>query len=191
MDTRSFMRVALATRQPSPTSPTRIESGTIASVKYTSLNPEAPAMLRMGRTSTPGCVMSMMNAVSPLCLGASGSVRASSRPQLARCASDVQIFCPFTTHWSPSRTARVARPATSEPAPGSLNSWHHSSSAVKIGRRKRARCSSVPRATMVGPHIPIPIGLRNHPYRRPADSSASSTTSCNDGSASRPPWPTG
>ena len=34
-------------------------------------------------------------------------------------------FWPLTTHSSPSRTARVARPARSEPAPGSENSWHH------------------------------------------------------------------
>jgi hypothetical protein len=36
---------------------------------------------------------------------------------------------------SPSCTARAARPATSEPAPGSLKSWHHTSSPVNSGRR--------------------------------------------------------
>ena len=104
------MSVALAVRQPSPTSPTRIASGTVASVKNTSLNPEAPAMLRIGRTSTPGWCMSMMNAVRPLCFGASGSVRASSRPKRALCAIDVQIFEPFTIHSSPSRTALGREP---------------------------------------------------------------------------------
>ena len=80
IETRSFISVAVPTRQPSPTSPTRIASGTTESVKNTSLNPDAPAMLRMPRTSTPGSCMSTMNAVRPLCFGASGSVRASSRP---------------------------------------------------------------------------------------------------------------
>ena len=45
---------------------------------------------------------------------------------------------------SPSRTALVARPARSEPAPGSENSWHQISSLRAIGRRKRSFCSSVP-----------------------------------------------
>ena len=42
------------------------------------------------------------------------------------------------------RTARVARPARSEPAPGSLNSWHHTSSPVHSGRSQRCFCSSLP-----------------------------------------------
>ena len=119
-------------------------------------------MLRIGRTSTPGWCMSMMKAVRPLCFGASGSVRASSKPKRDLCAIDVQIFEPLTTHSSPSRSARVASPATSEPAPGSLNSWHQISSEVKIGRRNRSCCSWVPRATIVGPHMPMPIALRIH-----------------------------
>ena len=81
IETRSFISVALATDQPSPISPTRQSSGSRASVKNTSLKPDAPAMLRMGRTSTPGWCMSTMNIVRPLCFGASGSVRASSSPK--------------------------------------------------------------------------------------------------------------
>ena len=50
-------------------------------------------------------------------------------------ASVVQTFCPFSIHSSPSRSARVESPATSEPAPGSLKSWHQISSLVKSGRR--------------------------------------------------------
>ena len=42
----------------------------------------------------------------PLCLGASGSVRASTKIQLARCPAEVQIFWPLITHSSPSSTAR-------------------------------------------------------------------------------------
>ncbi len=46
----------------------------------------------------------------PLCLGASGSVRATSMHHLAWCANVVHTFCPVTTHSSPSRDgARLQR----------------------------------------------------------------------------------
>ena len=62
----------------------------------------------------------------------------------------------MTTHSSPSRTALVASDARSEPAPGSLKSWHHFSSLRTIGGRNRSRCSSVPwrtarRAALLSP----------------------------------------
>ena len=55
----------------------------------------------------------------PACLGASGSVRHSTKIQLARWPSEVQIFWPLITHSSPSSTARVPSVARSEPASGS------------------------------------------------------------------------
>ena len=58
MDTRSFMSVVSATRQPSPTSLRRSSSGMRTSVKYTSLNSASPVSWRSGRTSTPGASMS-------------------------------------------------------------------------------------------------------------------------------------
>ena len=58
----------------------------------------------------------------PWCFGTSGFDRTSSIPHFEMCARLVQTFCPLTTHESPSRTARIASPATSEPAPGSLKS---------------------------------------------------------------------
>ncbi|CAB5068954.1 unannotated protein [freshwater metagenome] len=79
--------------------------------------------------------MSTTNAVMPLCLTASESVRAMSRPQREMWASVVHTFCPLTIHSSPSRTAFDDKPATSDPAPGSENNWHHTSSPVKSGRR--------------------------------------------------------
>ena len=75
-------------------------------------------------------------------------------PHRARWPSEVHTFCPFSTHSSPSSTAIVASPATSEPAPGSENSWHQMSSAVKMRRRYFSFCSGVPHSTIVGPHIP-------------------------------------
>jgi len=86
----------------------------------------------------------------PWCLGTSGSVRASRTANDAWSAQVVQIFCPLMTQESPSRSARVDSDARSLPAPGSLNSWHHSSSARTIGGRKRTRCSSVPCANSAG-----------------------------------------
>ena len=55
----------------------------------------------------------------PRCLDASGSVRHSTKIQLAVCASLVQIFWPLITHSSPSRVARVDSDARSEPESGS------------------------------------------------------------------------
>ena len=49
---------ALATRQPSPSSPRRSASGMCTSVRKTSLNSASPVIWRSGRTSTPGAVMS-------------------------------------------------------------------------------------------------------------------------------------
>jgi hypothetical protein len=86
-------------------------------------------------------------------------VRATSKPHFDTCASVVHTFCPLTIHSSPSRTARVASDATSEPAPGSLNSWHQMSSPVKMRRRKRWCISSVPWASRTGAAMPMPIGL--------------------------------
>ena len=72
-------------------------------------------------------------------------------PRSARCASVFHTFWPLTIHSSPSRTARVASPARSEPAPGSEKSWHQISSPVNIGRSARRRSSSLPCVTTVGP----------------------------------------
>ena len=135
METRSFISVVTATRQPSPSAPRRAESGIRTSVKKTSLNSASPVIWNSGRTSTPGAFMSTRNAVMPLCLGTSGFVRATRRPNDEMCARVVQTFCPLRSHSSPSRSARVESPATSEPAPGSLKSWHQISSPVKRGRR--------------------------------------------------------
>lgn len=92
-------------------------------------------MSRSGRTVTPGACMSTTNMVMPACLDRSGSVRASSAPKSANWALVVHTFCPLSTQPSPSRTALVCRLATSEPAPGSENSWHQiSSPESSLGR---------------------------------------------------------
>ena len=73
--------------------------------------------------------------MSPLCLGASRSVRATSMHHFEWCASVVHTFCPVTSQSSPSRTAVVLTDARSEPDSGSEKPWHQISSAERIGRR--------------------------------------------------------
>ena len=92
METRSFIRVVTATPHPSPSSPMRALSGIRTSVKKTSLNSASPVIWKSGRTSTPGAFMSTRNAVIPLCLGASGLVRATMSPNDEICASVVHTF---------------------------------------------------------------------------------------------------
>src|SRR5262249_18269908 len=123
MEARSFMSVVSATAHPWLTSPSRWSSGTRTSLKNTSLNEAPPVIWRSGRTSTPGACMSTTNPVSPWCLGRSGSVRQMTSPMSLYWAPEVHTFWPVTIHSSPSRSARVWRPARSDPAPGSLNSW--------------------------------------------------------------------
>ena len=65
----------------------------------------------------------------------------------------VHTFWPLTSHSSPSRSAFIASEATSEPAPGSENSWHQMCSLENSGR-SRAVCSSVPWVTTAGAHMP-------------------------------------
>ncbi len=73
--------------------------------------------------------------MSPLCLGASGSVRATSMHHLDSCASVVQTFWPVTTHSPLDFTALVLSDARSEPDSGSEKPWHQISSAERIGSR--------------------------------------------------------
>lgn len=83
----------------------------------------------------PSASMGHMKYEIPSLFGTSGSVRASRIPNFATCARDVHTFLPVTTYSSPSRRARVARFARSEPASGSLNSWHQISSPASRGKR--------------------------------------------------------
>ncbi len=109
-------------------------SGTRASLMNTSLNMAWPVISTRGRTSMPGWCMSMANQVMPWCFGTSTLVRAMSMPMSAIWPSEVHTFWPLTIHSSPSFTARVVRPARSEPAPGSLKSWHQARAPVTMSR---------------------------------------------------------
>ena len=73
----------------------------------------------------------------PWCFGTSGSVRARQIPQSASRASDVHTFCPVSRQPPSTRRAAVRSAARSDPAPGSLNSWHHVISPRSVGRANR------------------------------------------------------
>ncbi len=77
-----------------------------------------------GRTSTPSACMSITIIVMPSCLGTSGLVRTVAKPIPATCAPLVHTFWPLTSQPPSTRVALVLTPAASEPASGSLKSWH-------------------------------------------------------------------
>ena len=116
---RSNPSSPIATRQPPFTSPTTSSRAARAPSKKTSLNSDVPVSWMIGRISTPAWRMGQRMNEIPLCFGADGSVRHTTKHQSAQWASDVHTFCPVITHSSPSRTARVCTLARSDPASGS------------------------------------------------------------------------
>ena len=130
--TRSLPRRNLAIVQPSPGSPTSRSPGTRTSENQTSLTSWPPSMSSIGRTSTPGVVMSMRSIEMPACFFTSGSVRTRVKIQSPCWPRVVQVFWPLTTQSSPSRTAVVRRLARSEPASGSENPCDHQMSRLAV-----------------------------------------------------------
>src|SRR5207247_5400967 len=143
MLTLSLPSVARATVQPASTGPTTASSGTNTSSKKISLKSEFPDGIFSGRTVTPGACMSITIVVTPLCLGASGLVRTVARPKLASRAPLVHTFWPLIRQPPSVLVALVLMPAASDPAPGSLNSWHQMTSWLSAGRTQRATWSGV------------------------------------------------
>ena len=134
--TRSNISVVSAVPQPPLTSPQTASAGSLTSSKKTSLNSASPEIWRSPRTVTPGASIATINIVSPLCLGTSASVRASSSPKEANWALVVHTFCPLRRQLPSSCwRARDCTAARSEPAAGSEKSWHHTSSPCSIGPR--------------------------------------------------------
>ncbi len=103
-----------------------------------------PLSISMRCTSMPGWWILSMNTLSPRCLGTSQFVRARHRPQSDHQAPVVQIFEPFSTHSSPSRTAVVWAPATSEPPLGSERNCIQISSPFRMAGMWASFCSSLP-----------------------------------------------
>ena len=151
--TRSLPSRNLAIVQPPLRSPTSRSPGTRTSENQTSLTSWPPSMSSIGRTSTPGVVMSMSSIEMPACFLTSGSVRTSVKIQSPCWPSVVHVFCPLTIQSSPSRTAVVRRLARSEPASGSEKPCDHQMSRLAVFGRKRSFCSSVPNCAITGPII--------------------------------------
>src|ERR1700675_779673 len=87
---------------------------------------------------------------------------------------------------SPRLSARVRRPATSEPPAGSENSWHQTFSADASGGRYFRFWSSPAKAIMVGPHMPWP--MMNIPLSLPNAPSSCCQITRSIGVAPRPPY---
>jgi hypothetical protein len=123
---RSLVSVAIATDQPSCSGPSSESAGMRTSSRNTSSNSEPPVICRNGRTSTPGLAIGTRKNEMPLCFGASATerVRARQIPQSATRPLEHHTFWPWSTQESPSGTAEVDNDARSDPAPGSLKSWH-------------------------------------------------------------------
>ena len=122
------MSVELATRQPSFSAPMSWSSGTNTSAKNTSLNSDSSVIWRSGRTSTPGGAHVDDEVRDALLLrhvgvGAGeahapvGELRVA-RPHLLAVEQPAAVG---------ARRRASTTAARSLPAPGSLNSWHHSS----------------------------------------------------------------
>ena len=124
----------------------------------------------------------------PARFGTPGSVRAKQTPQSDTWAHVVHTFWPVSTHSSPSGSARVASEARSEPAPGSLKSWHHFSLLSTMRGRNRSRCSSVPWANSAGAHRLRPSGFSRP---RPYGASTASIARAVSGGRSSPPYSRG
>ena len=122
----------------------------------------------------------------PLCLGTSGSVRATSMHHFASWANVVQTFWPVTRQPPFSLTAFVFSEARSEPDSGSEKPWHQISSAERIGSRKRSFCSSVPWAITTGPPITRPRTFAGRGAL--ARASSSPKIDCSISVAPRPPY---
>ena len=73
----------------------------------------------IGRTVTPGELISISRNVIPCCGRSSRAVRTRKKPQFAISACVFQIFCPVQMRSSSSSSARIYKAARSDPAPGS------------------------------------------------------------------------
>ena len=115
-------------------------------------NSREPLSISMRWISIPGWWISTMKTLRPRCLGTSQFVRARHRAQSAHQAPVVQIFEPFRTHSSPSRTAVVCAPARSDPPLGSDRNCIQKVSPLRMGGTWRTFCSSVPNSRITAMH---------------------------------------
>ena len=77
-------------------SPTRFSTGTLTSSNQTSFTSWPPSSMVMGRTVTPGVLMSMSRKEMPAWALPVRSVRTRQKIQSACWARVIQVFWPFT-----------------------------------------------------------------------------------------------
>src|SRR4029453_13311065 len=131
-------RVFIAILKPSPSSPSLYSTGTRTSWKASADVSVArwPILSRCFSTVTPSSEVGTTNAESPLC-PLLLSVEAKTTSQSAWPAFVMNIFEPLMTYSSPSRTAVVWIPETSDPACGSLRPNEQRIGFSTGGRRPR------------------------------------------------------
>ena len=128
------------------------------------MNISRPVISRSGRISIPELFISTRKYVSPLCFGTVASVRARQMAQSAFLASDVQTFWPVRSQPPSARSALVRSEARSEPASGSLKSWHHEISPRSVGPAKRSAWAALPWPRIAGmAQPPMPMSGRVRP----------------------------
>ena len=158
---RSPESVALATFHPSPTSPTRCSSGTSGVIEEHLVEVDVAGDVAQRAHVDTGLVQVEQEVRDALALR---HVGIGAREQHAE-VGDVRPGRPHLLAGDDATCRRrvppdVASDARSEPAPGSLNSWHHTSSLRTMRGRKRSRCSSVPCAKSAGAARFRPSGFK-------------------------------
>ena len=93
-----------------------------------------PSLSSFLDTEKPTASVGTMIWLIPRC-PPSSEVRASRHSQSACRLLVIHIFEPLITHSSPSRTALVRSPATSDPASGSLTAIEHTWVPARAGAR--------------------------------------------------------
>ena len=119
--------------------------GTRASSMNTSLNIARPVISRSGRTSTPGWRISKREVGDARVLRQIGVGARDQHAEVAQLRGRRPHLLPVDR---PTRRRRArpwhCRPARSEPAPGSLNSWHHASCPLRMRSSHVSFCSRLP-----------------------------------------------
>ena len=131
----------------------------------------------------PGLFIATRKYVRPLCFGTLASVRARQIAQSACRASEVHTFCPVRRQPPSVRSALVRSEARSEPASGSLKSWHQVISPRSVGPANLSAWAAVPWPRIAGMAQP-PMTISG--LARPARSSSSSMTRQAAGEAASP-----
>ncbi len=98
-------------------------------------------MVRIGRTVTPGVSIGSSSRVMPSCRRSPVLVRTSANIQSASCAPVVQIFWPFTTYSSPSRSAAGAQGGEVRAGAGLRVALAPEVRAVQDARQEAARAA--------------------------------------------------